>query len=116
MYPSFTTTSWPRRDSTIVAKPVPERMLKVKHTAGVAYLIQTTGGQKKYFALHNHAEPNSYIEVTNPMFNTKVLAKVIGPIPKGVYPSDIEIIVSPAVARDLHVLDRRFYVQLKYLY
>lgn len=98
------------------AKKAHERILKVKNTAGVAFQIQTTGGQKKYFALHNTAEPNSYIEITNPMFKTKVLAKVIGKIPKGVYPNDIDIIVSPAVARDLRVLDRRFYVQLKYLY
>jgi len=112
--PSTGIQSISRKDSLTASKA--ERVLKVKHTPGVAYQIQTTGGQKKYFALHNKAALNSYIEITNPMFNTRVLAKVIGKIPDGVYPGDIEIIVSPAVARDLHVLDRRFYVQLKYLY
>lgn len=113
---SFPHSELPALGPDTTAREIHERILKVKHTAGVAFQIQTTGGQKKYFALHNTAEPNSYIEITNPMFNTRVLAKVIGKIPKGVYPNDIEIIVSPAVARDLRVLDRRFYVQLKYLY
>jgi len=94
-----------------VAKP-----LKVKHTAGVALQISTNGGKKKYFALHNTAAVDSYIEINNPMFNKKVLAKVIGRIPDGIYPSDIDIIVSPSVAKDLRVLDKRFYVQMKYLH
>lgn len=94
-----------------------EKILSVRHTKGVAYQIRSnSGGGKKYFALHNQATPDSYIEITNPMFNTVVLAKVIGKIPEGMYPDDIDIIVSPSVAKDLHVLDRRFYVELKYLY
>ena len=104
------------KDSSMIAPEAKEMILRVKNTAGVAYRIESNGGQKKYFALHDKAAINSYIEITNPMFNNKVLAKVIGRIPKGVYPNDLEIIVSPSVAKDLRILDKRFYVQLKYLY
>jgi LysM repeat protein len=96
-------------------KPI-EPELRMKSTAGLAFRIESNGNSKKYFALHNQAKINSYIEVTNPMFNNKVLAKVIGKIPGGMYASDIDLIVSPAVAKDLGVLDRRFYVRVKYLY
>lgn len=96
-------------------KPL-EPELRMKSTAGLAFRIESNGNSKKYYALHNHAKINSYIEVTNPMFNNTVLAKVIGKIPSGMYASDIDLIVSPAVAKDLGVLDRRFYVRVKYLY
>ncbi|MDX1478733.1 MAG: LysM peptidoglycan-binding domain-containing protein [Saprospiraceae bacterium] len=66
------------------------------------------------FAMHRNARINSMIEITNPMFGTTVLVKVVGKIPR-TFSNDIAIVVSPGVARQLGAIDSRFYVQLRYV-
>ncbi len=75
---------------------------KMKHSAGT-------------FVLHKYAAVGSLIELTNPMFDRTVYAKVVGNIPSNVYAEDPLIIVSPNIARQLNVLDAKFFVKIRYL-
>ena len=70
--------------------------------------------ERHLFAMHKSARINSYMEITNPMFGRKLYAKVIGRIP-ATFRSDIDLIVSPAVARQLGIIDSRFYVHMRYV-
>ena len=66
------------------------------------------------FAMHRTARVNSVIEIINPMFNSRITAKVIGRIPP-TYTNDIDLIVSPGVAKTLGIMDSRFYIQMRYV-
>lgn len=67
-----------------------------------------------YYVLHNEARPGTMMDVYNPMLKTHIKAKVLGKIPVGTYASDIQIIISPSIAKDLKILDGRFKVNIKY--
>ena len=82
--------------------------------SATAYWDKDFPDEGNLFALHKTARINSYIEITNPMFGRKVLVKVIGRIPS-TYRRDVQIVVSPGVARELGVIDSRFYVRLRYV-
>ncbi len=84
-----------------------------KNTNGLALSETKAMGSGRLFVLHNEAEMDSYIELTNPVLNRKVLAKVIGRIPP-VYEKNIQVIVSQEVAKLLGAVDHRFFVQLRY--
>lgn len=86
----------------------------VRETKGVALWDKNMASGSGLIAIHPSARINSLIEIFNPMFNKTVRAKVVGQMPPNRYPKDISIIVSPEVARQLGVLDRRFYVVLRY--
>lgn len=64
--------------------------------------------------MHRKAPKGSIVGITNPMNNRTVYAKVIERIPY-TYPSEIEAIVSPTIAKMLGVLDEKFYCTIKYL-
>ncbi len=66
------------------------------------------------FVLHNSAMINSHIKLRNPVVGLEALALVVGKIPSGAYPSDVEIIITPAVAKKLGALDSRFLVEMDY--
>ena len=82
--------------------------------AGVAFWNKTSPDALNMFALHRTARVHSMIEITNPMMKTRVLVKVIGRIPP-TYTDDIALVVSPAVARRLAVLDPRFRVEMRFV-
>lgn len=67
------------------------------------------------YALHSSAKINSYIEIFNPMLNRVILAKVVGNIPPNTYPREVELIVSPKVAKSLGAIDKKFLVKIKYI-
>jgi hypothetical protein len=85
-----------------------------KEEKGLAIWNQTSSNSKNLFALHPTAKVGSYIEITNPMMNKTVQAKVIGNIPPRTYTDEISIVVSPRVAKMLGVVDKRFKVRMKY--
>jgi len=81
---------------------------------GVAYWKKTDTHASHMFAMHRSARINSMIEITNPMFKSKVLVKVVGRIPP-TYKDDIALVVSPAVAKKLGVLDPRFRAEMRFV-
>jgi hypothetical protein len=68
-----------------------------------------------YYALFNEVAPGNYIEAYNPMLKRVIKAKVIGRIPAVTYAADIELILNPAAARELGLLDIRFKALVKYM-
>lgn len=68
----------------------------------------------KLLALHQKAKIGSTIILKNNMLNRTIEAKVIGRIPKNVYPDDISVLVGPATARSLGVIDAKFFVEIRY--
>ena len=69
---------------------------------------------ENYYALFNDLPPGSYIEAYNPMLRRQIRAKVIGKIPAGTYAPEVELILNPAAARELGLLDIRFNALVKY--
>ena len=67
------------------------------------------------FALHATARKGSYIEVYNPMLDRMVIAKVVGNIPDKIYKNNVELIVSPKVAETLGVVDKKFFVKIRFI-
>ena len=67
------------------------------------------------FALHATAKVNSYIEIYNPMLNRKVIAKVVGNLPPKAHKKNVDLIISPKVAETLGAVDKRFYVQVRFI-
>jgi hypothetical protein len=90
--------------------PVSVRLMSQK---GVAWWNKARP-DPNLFVLHRIAPVNSMIEINNPMFGRKVMAKVIGTVPP-TYPEDLMIIVSQGIAKALGALDSRFYVEVKYV-
>jgi LysM repeat protein len=86
-----------------------------KEDRGVAFWNKNATEESGFFALHKYAEVGSYIEVTNPMFGTKVFAKVVGRIPDNSYPEEILTILSYEAAEELRAKDARFFVKIRYL-
>jgi LysM repeat protein len=81
----------------------------------VAFWNKENQSAKGYFVMHRFAEEKSIIEITNPMFDTKVYAKVIGNIPDHLYPKEIDMVVSGEIASSLKVMDARFFVRSRYI-
>ena len=85
-----------------------------KTEKGIAIWNQTSSNSKNLFALHPTAKVGTFIEITNPMMNKTVQAKVIGNIPPRTYTDDVSLVISPRVAKMLGVVDRRFRVEVKF--
>ena len=83
-------------------------------SVGLAFWDRSNNDAEHMFALHRTARLHSMIEITNPMLDTRVLVKVIGRIPP-TYTRDISLVVSPAVANKLGILDPRFRAEMRYL-
>lgn len=66
------------------------------------------------YVLSNKIPEHSVVEITNPMSNKKITAKVIGKIPPGKYPLDILLLLTKNDALDLGFLDLKFFVSVKY--
>lgn len=81
----------------------------------IAYWLKESTDSGNLVVLHNDAPLHSTISITNPMYGKTIQAKVIGKIPPRVYPNDIDIILSRAVADELGAIDARLYVKVKHL-
>jgi hypothetical protein len=80
----------------------------------IGFWDRTAVNSKSYFVLHDEAKIGTLMDVYNPMLKTHIKAKVIGKIPSHTYAEDIQIIISPALAKELGILDGRFKVNIKY--
>ncbi|MCS7036670.1 MAG: LysM peptidoglycan-binding domain-containing protein [Saprospiraceae bacterium] len=91
-----------------------KKRLKEYSSQGVCFWNRESNEKGDFYALHREAAVGSTIAVTNPMSRITVYARVIGRIPS-TYEPNIEVILSPAAARQLRALDPRFFVQTRYL-
>ncbi|NNE26133.1 MAG: LysM peptidoglycan-binding domain-containing protein [Saprospiraceae bacterium] len=96
-------------DSLSLATP-----LEIKNNKGIAYWNKSGADYENLFVMHNNARENSYIKLTNPLTGREVVAKVIMQIPAGIYSNDIDIVITPAVAKSLGALDSRFRIKMEY--
>ncbi|MCS6928583.1 MAG: LysM peptidoglycan-binding domain-containing protein [Saprospiraceae bacterium] len=80
---------------------------------GICFWNRESNEKDDFYALHRKAIIGSVIAVTNPMNHTVVYAQVIGRIPS-TYEPNIEVILSPAAARELRAIDPKFFVQTRY--
>ena len=87
----------------------------LKEERGIAFWNKSGQNESGFFALHRTADVGSYLEIVNPMFGTKVFAKVIGKIPENSYPKEIMTIISFEAAEELRAKDARFFVKIRYL-
>lgn len=81
---------------------------------GVCFWQKDSNEKGDLYALHREAAVGTVIAVTNPMSRRTVYAKVIGRIPAG-YESNIEVVLSPAAARQIGARDSRFFVKVRFL-
>lgn len=81
---------------------------------GVCFWQRDSDEKGDLYALHREAAINTPMAVTNPMNGRTVYAKVIGRIPKG-YEKNVEVVLSPAAARQIGARDPRFFVRVKFL-
>jgi LysM repeat protein len=87
---------------------------KEQYAQGICFWQKNSKEKGDLYALHREAPIGSTIQVTNPMFNRVVHAKVIGRIPVG-YDQKITLILSPEAAKVLRAKDERFFVKIRFL-
>jgi len=81
---------------------------------GIAFWKKESGIDKGNYVLHREAPLNSVIEITNPMFNKTVYAKVVGKIPPNTYTYEVKVVITPGLAKELGAIDSRFFTYIKY--
>ncbi len=86
---------------------------KIKEQKGIAYWRKSTS--QGLFVLHRNARIGSIIELTNPMFDISIYAKVVGRLPQHAYTEDILVVISAGIARKLGALDSRFFIKIRYI-
>ena len=96
-------------DSMNMAEPI-----IIQNNKGIAYWDKAGADYENLFVMHNQARENSYIKLKNPLTGREVVAKVIMQIPEGIYKTDIDIVITPAVANSLGALDSRFRIEMEY--
>jgi LysM repeat protein len=86
----------------------------IAYDKGPAFWQKDQRNNGKKYVLYNNAKPNTEIELYNPVTNRTVIAKVLDKIPENIYRTNISILLSPQVAKELGALDSRFFVEIKY--
>jgi len=81
---------------------------------GPAVFINGTKSTSDLLVMHKYAPVGSIVQITNPMKNRTLYAKVIAKTPPA-YDANVEIVVSPRVGKMLGVRDKKFYVKTRYL-
>lgn len=71
-------------------------------------------GSKGFLVMHRTVPEKTIIELRNPMSGVTAYGRVIGLIPESLYPEEVDMIVSTDLAKQLKVLDPRFFVQVRY--
>ncbi len=91
-----------------------DQITNVKRSKAIAYWNKNTSDKDNLFVLHKTATPNSLIKIYSPLVRRSVWAQVIGPFDENLYGSNIDLVVSPRVAKALGMVDKRFQVELEY--
>ncbi len=79
-----------------------------------AYWNKNRSSKKGFYLLHKTLPVNTMIQITNPVTNKTVLAKVVGEIPDNIYSPEISLVVTSEVASALGVIDKKFYTTITY--
>lgn len=87
---------------------------KIRKQRGAAYWRKTKTSGSKIYALHDYARIGSVVEVRNPMSGVTLYAKVIGRINHRVTPYGVKVVLSPAAARYLGAINKKFYTEIQY--
>lgn len=90
--------------------------IDLTESRGMGYWNPGQKEQTGFYVLFNDAPVNSYIEITNPMYNRTAYARVVSHIPSNMYQRNVLVVVSPMLANYLGVMDSRFFVNLRYLH
>ena len=101
-------------DSIFAEPQIKEVDLTKINMRGIALWDKNAPDDNNLFVLHHKAKLNSMIELRNPVNDRSVFARVVGNIPSNVYPADVKVIMSPGVAKQLIILDKRALVEMIY--
>ncbi|NNE14270.1 MAG: LysM peptidoglycan-binding domain-containing protein [Saprospiraceae bacterium] len=86
----------------------------IKNLKGIAIWEKADPNDDFLFVLHKYARVGSVIKLQHPVTKLIVVANVVDNLPSGIYPSDVDIIISKAVALRLGALETRFQVDMTY--
>ena len=81
---------------------------------GLAELIEGTGGDRKYLALHRSAKPGTILKVRNELNNREVFVRVVGPFPPTSVNDNIIIKISKSAFDRLGGIDTKFRAEVTY--
>ena len=102
-------------DSTSIVVPEkPESNLVSKSIKGIAYWDKKGKDYENLMVLHKSAEVNTLIKLTNPVNGLSTFARVVGRIPDNAFKKDIDVVMSPAVARKIGAIDSRMQLSMTY--
>ena len=90
------------------------RGLNVSQEKGVGTWPKEVNLPVGLYVLHRHAKLNSIIELTNPMNNRKVYARVMGKMPQ-IYTSNVKVLVTPKIVSLLGIRDNQFRTEIRYI-
>jgi LysM repeat protein len=96
------------------AEEDPETIILTKKRV-IGFWDKNNEAKTGLFVLSDIAKPGTKIELYYPMNRTQVTATVIGRIPQATYPDEIEIFISPEVARRLGIFDKRFSLETRFV-
>ncbi len=92
----------------------PTQEPQINYKSGIATWDKQGFERENLFVMHNEAKPNSYIRLRHPVTKLEVTALVLAGIPKGVHSSEVDIVLSPAVALALGALNSKFKIEMDY--
>ena len=101
-------------DLTVIDTLNQEPKPVINYQSGIAIWDKEGFDRTNLFVMHKKAKVDSYIRLRYSVTGQEVTAKVIAAIPDGLYPSDTDIILSPAVAIALGAKDSRFQIQMDF--
>ncbi|WP_236979277.1 LysM peptidoglycan-binding domain-containing protein [Membranihabitans maritimus] len=78
------------------------------------YWNKNQSSKKGFFILHKSLPNNTQVQITNPVTNKTVSAKVVGNIPDNIYAPEIEMVVTSEVASAIGILDKKFFARISY--
>ncbi len=81
---------------------------------GTAYWDKNGTDYENLMVLHKTAAVNSLIKLTNPINKLSTFARVVGQIPPNAFRKNIEVVMSPAVAKKIGIRDSKFQVEMVY--
>ena len=84
------------------------------NSRGIAIWEKNGTDKVNKFVMHRSAEINSLVEIRNPLTNRSSFARVVGHIPAKLHKEEIKLIMTPAVANELGIFDKRALVEMKY--
>jgi LysM repeat protein len=102
-------------DSSLVYDLLPEEEeFRTIEEKSIALWDKKISDKDNLFVLHRTLKAGTNIEIYYPLLDRTIEAQVVGNIPKGLYPGEIDLIISPKIAQQLSIRDAKFRVDLRY--